>query len=100
MSCTLLENQGVVSSMEAANNARIILNVVSAATKAGRKDSDKIEGVADDLKQRHVPVYVGSDFSYGGLPVASAGIAILFTESALWTIRTFTITAVKDQFAN
>jgi hypothetical protein len=64
--------------MEAANNARIILNVVSAATKAGRKDSDKIEGVADDLKQRHVPVYVGSDFSYGGLPVASAGIAILF----------------------
>lgn len=83
MSCILLSNQGVVSSIEAAHNARIILNVVAAATKAGRKDSAKIEGVAYDSEQRHVPVYVGSDFSYGGLPVASAGIAAFLTVFAL-----------------
>lgn len=73
MPCILLKIQGVVSSMEAANNARIILNVVSAATNAGKNDFGKIDGVVYDFKQQHVPVYVGSDFNYGGLPIASAG---------------------------
>lgn len=68
--------------MEAANNARVILNVVSAAMKARGRDSEQTEGVANDSSQRHVPVYVGSDFSYGGLPVASAGMLVLLIAPA------------------
>ena len=68
----VLSNFGVVSSAEAADNARIILNIISAAT------SSSIDLNGDNHKtigkwQEYVPVYVGSDFSYGGLPTVSKG---------------------------
>ena len=68
----VLSNFGVVSSAEAADNARIILNIISAAT------SSSIDLNGDNHKtigkwQEYVPVYIGSDFSYGGLPTVSKG---------------------------
>ena len=70
-----IENEGVVSSAEAADNARIILNVVTAASTF----TDDVARLADCSsagsikKRKHVPVHIGSDFAYGTLPVPNKG---------------------------
>ena len=72
----VLSNFGVVSSTEAADNARIILNVISAATLS----SLEIDGESSEVItkwQQYVPVYMGSDFSYGSLPTISTGDVLL-----------------------
>ena len=68
----VLSNFGVVSSTEAANNARIILNIVAAASLSKKRaNTDNYK----EMKkwQEYVPVYLGSDFSYGSLPTVSKG---------------------------
>ena len=68
----VVSNFGVVSSTEAADNARIILNILHAAASS----STEINGESHKTVgkwQEYVPVYMGSDFSYGGLPSASKG---------------------------
>ena len=68
----VLSNFGIVSSTEAANNARIILNIVAAASLS--KKGANSENYEEMKKwQEYVPVYLGSDFSYGSLPTASKG---------------------------
>jgi hypothetical protein len=65
----------VVSSAEAADNARIILNVVAAASSF----ADDITRLSDPSstgsakKRKNVPVHIGSDFAYGTLPVPNKG---------------------------
>ena len=77
----------MVSSTEAANNARIILNVVTAASSSARTKENKgfngimgIEGESNHTTKwgEYVPVYVGSDFSYGSLPMISKGESLYF----------------------
>jgi hypothetical protein len=65
----------VVSSAEAADNARIILNVVAAASSF----ADELTRLSDPSsagtvkKRKHVPVHIGSEFAYGTLPVPNKG---------------------------
>lgn len=68
----VLSNFGVVSSTEAANNARIILNIVAAASSS-KKGANTENYKAIKKWQEYVPVYLGSDFSYGSLPTISKG---------------------------
>ena len=69
----VLSNFGVVSSTEAANNARIILNIVAAASSSSKKGANTENYKAIKKWQEYVPVYLGSDFSYGSLPTISKG---------------------------
>ena len=65
----------MVSSAEAADNARIILNLVAAAT-AFTEDVTRLANHASTAsidKRKHIPVYIGSDFAYGGLPAPNKG---------------------------
>lgn len=61
----ILSNFGVVSSTDAYENAKIILNVINAAAASTGTSGGEVSGGSTS----NIPVYVGSDFLYGGLPI-------------------------------